>query len=144
MPRRVYAKVETQTSSLQRARSLWRSVGAWRKRIAPVESKRMIRDKRTWIAVNAVGAAAALFMLITQSVFPSPHPFVPRWFLLANTVLLFGLFIYNIVRRLRGPIEPARWARNMSDGQLWIIKGILMLIIISVALDALALRFPRP
>lgn len=104
----------------------------------------MIRDKRTWIAVNAVGAAAALFMLITQSVFPSPHPLVPHWFLLADAVLLFGLFIYNIVLRLRGPIEPARWAHNMSDRQLWIIKSILMLVVIGVALGALALRFPRP
>jgi hypothetical protein len=104
----------------------------------------MIRDKRTWIAVNTVGAAAALFMLISWSAFPPAHPVFPRWFLLADAAVLFGLFIYNIVRRLRGPIQPARWARNMSDRQLWIIKGILLVVVIGFALVVVALRFSRP
>ena len=66
----------------------------------PVESIRMIRDKRTWVAVNAVGAAAGLFLLVSWAVFPPAHALFPQWFLLADAALILGAFIYNIVRRL--------------------------------------------
>lgn len=117
---------------------------ARRKRAATVESPRMIRDKRTGIAVNAIGAAAALFLLISWSISRPTHALFPQWLLLTDAALLLAFFIYNIVRRLRGPIQPARWARNMSDRQLWIVKGIVIVVVISVTFVFIALRFPRP
>ena len=112
--------------------------------MALVEQASMIRDKRTWIAVNAVGAAAALFVLVSWSLRPPTHGLFPPWFLFADAVFIFGVFIYNIIRRLRGPIEPARWARGMTDRQLWIAKGILVAVGISAVFVVTILRFTRP
>ena len=58
--------------------------------------------------------------------------------------LVFGGFIYNIVRRLRGPIEPARWARGMTDRQLWITKGLLIVVVIGGVFVVTILRVSRP
>jgi|SRR5579863_1147811 len=92
----------------------------------------MIRDKRTWLAVNAFGAMAALLVVILQCLYPATHPLL-RWLTIGNGAVLFVLFIYNIVLRMRGPIQPARWARNMTDAQLWIVKGIMMVCVAGIA-----------
>jgi len=112
--------------------------------VCPVESIGMIRDKRTWIAVNAVGAVAALFVLISWSFRPPTHELFPPWFWQADAAFIFGAFIYNIVRRLRGPIEPAPWARGMTDRQLWIVKAVLTAAIIGGVFIVIALRVSRP
>lgn len=104
----------------------------------------MIRDKRVWIAVNAVGAAAALYVLISWSLRPPTHELFPPWFWQADAAFVFGAFIYNIVRRLRGPIQPARWARSMTDRQLWIIKGVLIAAVIGGVFVVVALRVSHP
>jgi hypothetical protein len=110
----------------------------------PVESTRMIRDKRTWIAVNAVGAVAGLFLLVSWAVSPPTNALFPPWFLRVDAAFIFGAFIYNIIRRLHGPIQPARWARNMSDNQLWITKGLLTVVLIGVTIVVIFWRIPRP
>jgi|HubBroStandDraft_4_1064222.scaffolds.fasta_scaffold00006_148 hypothetical protein len=104
----------------------------------------MIRDKRTFIVINAVGAACALFVLVSWTVSPPTHALFPPWFLMADGALLLGYFIYNIVRRLRGPIQPARWARNMTDRQLWTLKGLVMVILVGVAFAIIFIRVPHP
>jgi hypothetical protein len=86
----------------------------------------MIRDKRLFIAINAVGVAAALLLLVRWTAFPSPHSLFPQWFMVGDALLMFGYFIYNIVRRMRGPIEPSGWARNLTDKQIWTVKGVVM------------------
>jgi len=109
-----------------------------------VERACMIRDKRTWIAVNAAGAAAALFVVISWLYSPPTHLWFPAWVWQADIALVFGGFIYNIVRRLRGPIEPARWARNITDRQMWIVKGVLTAALIGGVFIVIALRVARP
>jgi hypothetical protein len=94
----------------------------------------VIRDKRTWILVNAVGAALALYLLISSWAFPPQHPLPAHWLVPAGAALLLGLFIYSVVLRMRGPIRPAPWASKMSDRQLWIVKGALAAIVIAVSL----------
>ena len=112
---------------------------------APSNRTRMIRDKRTWIVVNAVGAAGVLLVLISSIVFPPTHDALfPPWFLRTLEAFVFAGFIYNIIRRLRGPIQPARWARGMTDKQLWTIKGVLTAALIGGAFVVIALRVPRP
>ena len=103
----------------------------------------MIRDKRTWIAVNAVGAVATLFVLISWLFSPPTNLWLPAWFWQADMALVFGGFIYNIVRRLRGPIEPARWARGMTDRQLWITKGLLIVVVIGGVFVVTILRVTK-
>lgn len=104
----------------------------------------MIRDKRTWIAINAVGAAATLFVLISWLYRPPTQLWLPAWFWQAEIALVFGGFIYNIARRVRGPIEPTRWARGMTDRQLGIVKGTLTAALLGGAFIVIALRIARP
>ncbi len=101
----------------------------------------MIRDKRAFIAVNLAGAACGLYLLIAQSLYPPTHPVYPHWFSIALAVTITAGFIYNVVLRMRGPIQPARWVRGMSDGQLWLIKGVLAVgVVIAATLLLLRLR----
>jgi hypothetical protein len=104
----------------------------------------MIRDKRTFIAVNAVGAAATLLVLISWSLRPPSSLLFPPWFWRADAAFVFGVFIYNIARRMRGPIEPARWARGMTDRQLCIAKGLLIAVGMGAVFVVTVLRFTRP
>ena len=104
----------------------------------------MIRAKRTFIAVNAVGAAATLLVLISWSLRPPSSVLFPPWFWRADAAFVFGWFIYNIVRRMRGPIEPARWARGMTDRQLWIAKGLIIAVGIGAVFVVTVLRLTRP
>jgi len=104
----------------------------------------MIRDKRTWIVVNAVGLAASLFVLISWSLRPPTLWLFPPWFWQADAAFVCGGFIYNIVRRLRGLIEPARWACGMTDRQLWITKGLLIVVVIGGVFVVTILRVSRP
>lgn len=90
----------------------------------------MIRDKRAYIVVNAIGAASAVFLIVMWTAFPSPHSFLPQWFLVVDGLFLLGAFIYNIIRRMRGPIEPTGWARNLSDRQIWTVKGVVMSVLL--------------
>jgi len=85
----------------------------------------MIRDKRAFIAVNVVGATCGAFMLGLQLMHPLQHSVFPRWLNLALPILMTAGFVYNIALRLRGPIQPSRWARGLSDPQLWLLKGVL-------------------
>ncbi|HEX3672269.1 MAG TPA: hypothetical protein VHT92_11255 [Candidatus Cybelea sp.] len=103
----------------------------------------MIRDKRLYIAVNAVGAASAAFALVIWTAFPSRHSLFPQWFLVGDALLLLGFFIYNVVRRMRGPIEPTGWARNLTDKQIWTVKGVVMSVLAVVALCIIFYAVPR-
>lgn len=98
----------------------------------------MIRDKRTFIAVNAIGGLAALLTVVLQCLYPATQPLL-RWIMVGGGILLAAQFVSNIVLRMRGPIQPARWARNLTDGQLWIVKGIAMACAAGIA-AAFALR----
>jgi hypothetical protein len=104
----------------------------------------MIRDKRAFIAVNAIGAAATLFALILWTISPPTHAIFPPWFLWMLEAFVFASFMYNIVRRLRGPIEPARWARGMTDKQLWITKGLFIVALIGITYAIVIWGVPRP
>ncbi len=112
--------------------------------MAVAEQAHMIKDKRTWIAVNSIGTAASLFVLISWFFRPPTHELFPPWFWQADAALVCGAFIYNIVRRLRGPIEPARWAHGMTDKQLWIAKGFLIVVLIGGVFFVTILRLARP
>ena len=85
----------------------------------------MIRDKRAFIAVSLVGVASCVFALCLQLLFPYQHSVFPRWLNVALLIFITGGFLFNIVLRMHGPIQPVRWARGLSDPQLWLIKGVL-------------------
>lgn len=59
--------------------------------------------------------------------------------------LLFGSFVYNLIMQLSGRPRPiARWARGMTDRQLWLLKGILLAVLAVVAILIVLFRFiPR-
>ena len=61
--------------------------------------------------------------------------------MLGSAAVMLGSFTYNIVLRLRGPIQPAAWARNMSDRRLWMLKGTLVAIVLVIAVVGLASTF---
>jgi hypothetical protein len=101
----------------------------------------MIRNVPTYVAVNVVGALAAVTMLISTAATASTQPALQVWFFVVVAVLMFGQFTYNIVMRLRGrPIPRAAWTRNMSDRQLWLIKGGCMA---ALAVFAIVIIFGR-
>lgn len=61
----------------------------------------MIRDKRTFIIISAVGLACGLWLLFSQLAYPASHPVFPRWLSLTLDVVVIAGFTYNIVLRLR-------------------------------------------
>lgn len=94
----------------------------------------MIRNTRTYVAVQTVGALASLGVLLSWSVSPPMHPVFPMWCLIGIAAFTAGSFAYNIVMTLRGrPIPVASWARNLSDRQLWTMKGVLIAAMLAVA-----------
>lgn len=103
----------------------------------------MIRNRRTWITVNVVGTVAALFVLISWLVRPPNPGLLPPWFWQADAAFIFVVFLYNIVRGLRGPIEPAPWTRRMTDRQWWIVKGLLIVVVIGGVFAFTILYVPR-
>lgn len=87
----------------------------------------MIRHTPTYVATSAVGAIAALMMLIIYVVSPPTKPFFPLWFAIGIAALLLGWFIYNIYMRLSGRQIPRfAWERKLSDSELWTIKVIVL------------------
>lgn len=103
----------------------------------------MIRDKRLFIVVNGVGAASAVLMLVTWTASRSPHSLFPQWFMVGDALFLLGYFIYNIIRRMRGPIEPTGWARNLSDKQIWTVKGVVMSVLTVMVFVIIFYGVPR-
>ena len=105
----------------------------------------MIRNPRALTAVNTVGALAALFLLISWSLRPSTSALFPQWFLVALALVLLGSFVYQIVMTLTGrPVPVMRWARGLSDRQLWTIKGVVMAVLVLGAFIFVAVTVHRP
>jgi Ca2+/Na+ antiporter len=103
----------------------------------------MIRHKATYIAINAVGAAATASSAILIYLNPSPHPTAWYWVSVALSAIVFAAFLYNIARRMKGPIEPSGFMRHLSDRQLWLVKGTLLLVVAVIAIVIIISRFFR-
>ncbi|HEY1427994.1 MAG TPA: hypothetical protein VGF18_00345 [Candidatus Tumulicola sp.] len=88
----------------------------------------MIRDNRTFVAVNIAGVALALFGVVLRVLYPPVHPIGPPWIYVGLPALIGCIFIYNIVARLRGK-QPPESAFGLSDRQLWIAKGIILAVL---------------
>jgi hypothetical protein len=95
----------------------------------------MIRDTRAFVAVNAIGALSALYLLVLWIVRWPARSLFPAWFLAGCAALMFGSFLYNVIMKLRGgPVPVASWARGMTNRQLWLVKGTVLIVIAVVAL----------
>lgn len=101
----------------------------------------MIRNTRALVAVNAIGALAALFLLVLWALSPPEHSALPKPLLIGIEAFLFGYFVYNIVMRLSGrPVPGGRWTLGMSDRRLWLVKGILLAVLAIVAIAIIFVR----
>lgn len=95
----------------------------------------MIRDTRAFVAVNAIGALSALYLLVYWAVHRPAQSLFPWWILAGSAAVMLGAFLYNMIMKLSGrPLPIAPWARGKSDRQLWLIKGIVLVVGVAIAL----------
>jgi hypothetical protein len=105
----------------------------------------MIRDTRTYVAINVVGALAALFLLAFWAISPPSHPLFPVWLLIGLAAFSLGGFVFQIIMRLTGrPVPLAPWAHNMTDRQLWIMKSILIAALVVITCVVIFVRVHQP
>jgi hypothetical protein len=100
----------------------------------------MIRDTRLYLAMNAIGALAALLVVASSLAISRTHPSLSLWLSVGVSLTLLCYFLYKTFLALRGrPIEITPGARGMTERQLWLVKGALA----AVAAAALLLLFVR-
>lgn len=108
----------------------------------------MIYNNRLYVAINAVGALCAVVVLVLLAVYPPTHPVFPIWLQYALGALLFGTFIYQIVRRLKyGRPMPDAFFKRFTDRELWFMRGIVFLVgllVIAVTLIITLVPHHRP
>ena len=92
----------------------------------------MIRGKRVFIGINAAGAIVTLFGIVLRALYPSTHSDAWSWIHVVVPPLLFVIFVYNIVARLRGKQPPDRAPFGLSDRQMWLVKGSLIGVVLVV------------
>lgn len=87
----------------------------------------MIRDTRTYVVVNAVGALTSLLLVALWAISPPRDSLFPTWLLIGLAAFSFGTFVYQIIMRLTGrPVPLAWWARGKTDRQIWTVKCVVL------------------
>ena len=87
----------------------------------------VIRDTRTYVVVNVVGALISLFLVALWAISPPRHELFPTWLLIGLAAFSFGGFVYQIIMRLTGrPVPLAWWARGKTDRQIWTVKYVVL------------------
>ena len=95
----------------------------------------MIRHKPTFMALNGFGLAFCAFLILALPFRTLSHPILPLWVNEALYAALCAMFLYNILKHIRGPIEPTPFVRSIGERNLWAIKGTLigLLVIVMIA-----------
>lgn len=104
----------------------------------------MIRDARTFVAVNVIGALASLFLIASWTISPPKRPLFPAWLLILLGVVMLCGFVYQIVMRLSGrPVPVASWARAKTDRQIWTVKLVVLASLTAAAIAMILYRLCR-
>jgi hypothetical protein len=72
---------------------------------------------------------------------PPSHPFLPLWVNETLYAALFAMFLYNILKHIRGPIEPTAFVRSVGERHMWAAKGTLLGLLAIVLIAVLFERF---
>lgn len=93
------------------------------------------------MVLNGFGLACCAFLVVRPWVWAPAYRSEPFWLYEAIYIAGFGMFLYSILRHVRGPIVPTQFVLSIGERNVWAIKGTLLGLLAIVLLAVLLARF---